>query len=144
MRKIIFGIVLTIPLLVFGQTSNPIIITWQANNYFPADFVGKAAATPNAPIIVSAELVQNGKLADLSKAEIKWFVDDSITATGAGIKTMSFAAKQGVSQETVRISITLAGKLFENSVRIPVIKPTITVISPLSGKEVKAGERADF
>ena len=37
-----------------AQTIQPkpeLIITWQANNFFPSDYAGKAWAAPNAPRI---------------------------------------------------------------------------------------------
>lgn len=145
MGKIIFGIFLVIPLFVFGQTVNPLIVTWQANNYFPADYAGKAAATPNSPIIVSVELIQKGKLADITGADIKWYADNSIIANGVGQKTASFAAAQnGNGYQNVRVLVSAGSASFENSVRIPVVKSSVVITSFLKNQSVKPGDEVVF
>lgn len=145
MGKIIFGVFLVIPLFVFGQTTNPLIVTWQANNYFPADYAGKAAATPNSPIIVSVELVQNGKLTDITGANIKWYADNSIIANGVGQKTASFDAEQNaVGYQNVRVLVNAGKSSFENSVRIPVVKSSVVITSSLKDRSVKPGDEVVF
>ena len=145
MKKIIFGALLFVQFLVFGQTTNPLIVTWQANNYFPADYMGKAAATPNSPIIVSVELVQKGKLADITGADIKWYADNSIIANGAGQKTVSFAATQSENgYQNVRVLVDAGNASFENSVRIPIVKPSIVITSFLKDQSVKPGDEVAF
>jgi hypothetical protein len=145
MIKTIFGALLIIPFIAFGQTANPVIITWQANNYFPADYGGRAAATLNSPVIASVELIQKGKLADITGADIRWYVDGSQIANGPGLKTASFAIAQNASgYQNVRVSVGIGAASFENSVRIPIVKPAITVVSPLLGGSVKAGEQVDL
>ena len=145
MGKIIFNVLLFVPLIVFSQTANPLIITWQTNNYFPADYMGKAAATPNSPIIVSVEMIQKGKLADITGADIKWYADNSIIANGVGQKTASFAvAQNGNGYQNIRVSVSVGNASFDNSVRIPIVKPSVVITSFLKNQSVKPGDEVVF
>ncbi len=145
MRKTIFGALLFLPFVVLGQTANPLIVTWQANSYFPADYTGKVAATPNSPIIVSVELIQKGKLADITGADIKWYVGNLIIANGVGQKTASFAATQsGNGYQNIRVSVSVGNASFDNSVRIPIVKPSVVITSFLKNQSVKPGDEVVF
>ncbi len=132
-----------IPLKSVAQTTvNPLIITWQANNYFPADYNGKALVTPNTLVIASAELVQNGKLADITGADIRWYVGNELAASGAGFKTLSFSAQQRpTGYQALRVSIKSGNSSFENSIQIPISQPNVVISIPSLGKTAKAGSQ---
>ncbi len=130
---------------VSGQASNPVIITWQANNYFPANYAGKAAATPGTPMIASVELIQNNKFTDLTQADIRWYVDGEMTASGMGLKTMSFSAKQRQSgYQTLRSVINVNTASFENSIQIPISQPSVIINIPSPDKTVRAGNQINL
>lgn len=141
----LMAIFLFAPLDSSAQTSDSLIITWQANNYFPADYPGKAAATPNSPIVASIEVIRAGKLIDITKSEISWFINNGLIANGIGTKTISFSAKQGTTgYETLTASVKIGENGIQNSVRIPISKPIVVISHPSSRESVKAGGRIEL
>ena len=128
-----------------AQTAAQVLLTWQADNFYPADFGGKAAATTGTPITVSAEVIQNGKLADLSKATFIWYVDEKLQSRGENLKETTFNVSKLVGDSYfVRVNIQSSeGGVFENSIRIPVSKPLVVLESPYPNQLVKSGEKAE-
>lgn len=124
---------------------NPLIITWQANNYFPADYAGRALVTPNAPIIASVELVQNNKFIDITQAEIRWYLDDNMIANGTGLKTVSFSAKQQTDGfQTLRVALKIKNTSLENSIQIPISQPAVIISFPSAQKTAAAGSQINL
>lgn len=133
---------------VFGQTAAPkteTILTWQANNYYPADYAGKAYATPNTPISVALELLINKKLQDLSSAEFIWYVDQEFLNSGKGLKETSFVVSRDDGQELfVRVVMQFNGERYETSTRVPVKPHTVVIDSPYPNQVVKSDSRLLF
>ena len=75
---------------VFGQTSPEFLISWKANTYVPADYQGKALATRGSQIEVAFELIDNGRIADVSSKEIRWFVNFNLADKGVGKQNFVF------------------------------------------------------
>ncbi|TSA45136.1 hypothetical protein D4R51_02400 [bacterium] len=142
---IFLGFLSIVPFFASGQTANPLIITWQANNYFPAGYNGKALVTPNTLVIASVELIKNNKLTDTTGTEIRWYLDDKIIASGIGLKTVSFSASQQQSgHQTLKASLRIGNDPFENSSQIRVVQPTVVISFPLPGRAVKAGSQVSL
>jgi len=141
----LIGIISALPSATIGQAANPAIITWQANNYFPASYAGKAAVTPGTLVIASVEIYQNNKLTDLIGADIRWYVDDGLAGGGTGMKTISFSAKQQQGgYQNLRVTANVGKVLFENSLQIPIFQPTVVISFPSPDKTVRAGSRIDL
>ncbi len=106
-----------------------VVITWQANNYFPAGFEGKSLPAPYAQVVASVELLEDNKLADLSQATVNWFVDDKFQKSGVGLKTFSFYTQQEDSgYVSVRAVIELqGGGGARGSLQIPIVAPTLVL-----------------
>ncbi len=113
----------------FAQTATgQVVITWQANNYFPANFAGKSLPAPYTEVVVSAELIQNNKLADISGADIRWFVDDEFLRSGAGLKTASFyTTQEDDGYASIRANVITKEGSFQGSLQIPVVSPEIVI-----------------
>ncbi len=130
---IILSLALFVSLAVISRSSaetvtGQVVITWQANNYFPADFSGKSLPAPYTEIVVSAELVQNNKLVDISGVEIRWFVDDKFLKSGAGLKTISFyAGQEDDGYASVRATVITKNGSFQNALQIPIVPPEIVL-----------------
>ncbi|MGC9603240.1 MAG: hypothetical protein ABSF47_02105 [Minisyncoccia bacterium] len=141
----LLGALFLFPFVVIGQTTNPVIITWQANNYFPASYTGKAAVTPGTLVMASVETYQNNKLADLTGADIRWYVDNELVGNGTGMKTISFSAKQQQGgYQNLRVSVNVGNAPFENSIQIPISQPTVVISFPSPDKTVRAGSQIDL
>ncbi len=113
------------------STNDQIILTWQANNFYPADFEGKAFPSPGSEVVVSLGVIKNGKLADLTSSSIAWSLDGNFMERGLGKQTFSFFAKKTSSgSETVRVSVENGNAPLEYSVNIPVVDPQVVVEIP--------------
>ena len=62
-----------------------------------------------------------------------------------GPKTVSFAATQSENgYQNVRVLVDAGNASFENSVRIPIVKPSIVITSFLKDQSVKPGDEVAF
>ncbi len=126
-----------------AQTPAQVILTWQANNFYPADYPGRALATPKTPVSVSAEVLRSNKFIDTSKANFTWLVDEKLLTSGVGLKEVVFnVSKAPGDSHFIRVSINLNNEAFENAVRVPVSKPVLVLDAPYPNALVKAGGKA--
>src|SRR3989338_7418753 len=106
----------------FAQNSNAqIILTWQANNFYPADYQGKPLATPNSRITVALEILKNNKFLNLNQANVFWLLDDKPIDNGRGLKEIGFVVKkQEGDNHVVRVTVQLENQKLESLIRIPI------------------------
>ena len=125
-----------------AQTPAQVILTWQANNFYPADYTGKALATPNTPVTVSAEVLRDGKLIDLSEGTFTWYVDEKFLNRTQGLKEILFTVKKPVGDSHfIRVTIQLGNSLFESSIRVPVSKHLVVLENPYPNQLVRVGSK---
>jgi hypothetical protein len=129
-----------------GAQSADLILTWQARNYYPSDYAGKALATRGTPISVAVELVEDGKLQDLSSANFTWYVDERIHAREVGRKEILFPVSNPVGDDHfVRVIVQRGGNSFESSVQIPVLRQELVLERPTAGGDfIRAGAKVVF
>lgn len=143
--KFLFSFLFVIAFIVFvflpypTRAENQIIITWQANNFYPADYPNKALATPNTPVTVAVELVSDNKLVDLSKINITWFLDENLLTRGVGLKETTFTVKKSVGDSYfLRVSLAMKNSTIDNSIRIPINDPVLVIKTSLPERKTKA------
>lgn len=130
------SLIITLGLLAISisQAQGPqgqIIITWQADNFYPADYKGKALAVNQNTVTVAAELLKNQKLQDLSKAAITWFLDDDFLNSGTNLKETTFRiTKTKGDSHFVRAVVSLGAEEFEGTISIPVFGPIVVIENP--------------
>jgi len=135
----------SLPLTAGAQTASQTILTWAANNFYRADFGGKTLVTPGTPLTVSAEVLQNGKITDLSEASFIWYIDEKLQSRGEGLKEISFTANKTVGDDYfVRVNIRSGENVFESSVRIPISSPVLVLRNPNPNGLIKSGEKAQI
>lgn len=122
--------------------------TWRAESFTPSWYAGKTYPTKGTPVRVSFELIDSGKIADLSNTIVRWYVDDTLAKNendGRGIKTLAFSVPDYAGQETqVRISIPSyrGGDSLNSIVHIPVQSPRIVIDAPYPDRQIAAGDTA--
>jgi len=137
---LITGYYLLIP--ANAQTPAQVILTWQANNFYPANYQSKPLASPNTPITVSAEVSNGGKLIDLSRANFIWYADGKIIGRGEGAKEATFNGQKTDGDDYfVRVVIDLNNNKFENSMRVPAVGQFIVIESSAAEKSAPAGSQ---
>lgn len=144
--KIIVPITVLVAAAISGQslaqTPNPVIITWQADNFYPADFEGRALPSPGTPIALSAEVMQNNKLLDLSQATFMWYVDETLIGRGVGLKETTFKMQKSPGDYSfVRVVVQTGNNSFESSLRIYAQAPTAVIEGNFPNQVVPAGSQ---
>lgn len=121
-----------------GQTTQQpqILLTWQALSYAPANYQGKVLPGPGSIITASVEIIDQGKIADLSKNIIYWYLDGSLVGSGVGKKTVNVRAPNRALQETeimVQIPGYKRGLLFKR-IALLVASPLAVIEAPYAGR----------
>ncbi len=138
-------VLLTFTNVSFSQSNTQVIITWRANNFYPANFSGKPLPTPGTPVILDAEILNAGKLMDLSQANFTWYVDEKIISSGQGLKETVFNGQKTEGDDYfVRVAIELNGNKFENSTRVPAASPFIVIENPNADKNISPKSQASM
>jgi len=128
-----------------AQTSPQFLVSWQAQSYVPSWYQGKILPVYKGPMEISFELIDNGKLADLSQTKIRWYVDDKLIkneADGLGIKSLKFNIPDYAGYETaVRIAVVdyKSGGLLDKIITIPVVGPEAVINAPYPDGKIRTG-----
>jgi len=144
MKKSIYPFTVLLGLLLVAtasaQTVSPqVILTWHANNFYPADYEAKPLATPNTPISVSVAVIKNSKLLDLSQATIMWYVDENLVNPGTDPEEITFTAtKSAGDAHFVRVKVITQTDSYDGSINVPVVNPQIILPVPYENQTVPA------
>src|SRR3989338_5029269 len=80
----------------FAQTATPsvpkLFLTWSSDTYVPPGFTGKVMPTANSKITASVELIDGGKIADISRQNVYWYLNNNFLNGGIGLQRISFNA----------------------------------------------------
>ena len=110
-----------------SQTNPDLMITWRANNYVPSNYEGKILPTPEASVNVSLEIINNGRMADISKNEIRWLVNSELKS-GIGLKNIEFSVDRFKNPQKIRVTImNFNGSNLEKTIFIPVAEPETVI-----------------
>lgn len=124
---------------VHAQGTPQLYITWEANNFYPINFEGRAFPSPGTPVTVSVEATIDGKVADLSKAEISWYKDGTRFDYGTGVKESSFTAEElDTNSHFIRVRAVIGSATVEKTIRIPVTKPIAVLEVPYPNRQIPA------
>ena len=114
--------------LVAGAQQAPeFMVTWKSGNYAPADYQGKIFPINSSTLEVAMELIDNGRLADLSANTIRWNVNGEFYKSGQGLKVISFTADGAKGDQTADISLTYRGKSLDKRVIIQLARPEVVI-----------------
>ncbi|MBI4992415.1 MAG: hypothetical protein HZB99_04325 [Candidatus Harrisonbacteria bacterium] len=140
--KILFLVTIYYLLIIdnaFAQTTPQLLISWKALSYVPAGYQGKIFPTNNTPVEVGFDVIDNGKVINLSKSEISWELNGKFLTSGIGLKTARF--NSGSQEQAVRITVLdYKEQNLTSSVIIPSLRPEIMIESKLLNKKIKFGK----
>lgn len=127
------------------QDNYSAIITWRANNYYPSDFLGKALPTNGTTVSLSAILLDNQKIQDVSSLPILWYVDGNFLNGGVGDYQTSFkVTKTAGDSHVVNIQIGTANQTVSASINIPVSNYEAVVNIPYPADTVSQNSTANL
>ena len=130
---------------VSAQSSPEFLVSWKAGNYVPSWYEGKVLPVVGALVDVNFELINAGKIVDLSQNTIRWYLNDELVkneSDGLGIKSLRVIVPNGGSGEiSVRITIIdHVADILDKTIIIPVVRPEAILDSPYSNNGIRAGQ----
>jgi hypothetical protein len=141
----LIGLISPIELIAHAQTESQFLASWQAKTYAPSWYQGKIFPLKDSAIEVSFELIENGKIADISKEKVRWYLNDKLYSNenkGLGRKSIIFLMPDysGRSAE-VRIEIFQyrEGKTIGKIIDIPSVSPEVVIDSPYPNNRINIG-----
>jgi hypothetical protein len=135
MRYLLFFIY-TVLFFGFALTTNAqsspsldIVLTWRAHTYYPANFNGKAEATPGAPVTIGLQVLKDGVIIDPAEMNFVWRLDGVVISRGIGLSYAEFfATATPNTHHEVRVSVSKKGNsLGEGFTTIPVRRPLLVL-----------------
>lgn len=115
-----------------AQQSAQVFITWEAQSYAPSWFRGKVMPTENSVISASLEVIDGGKIIDLSAKTIYWYLGNRLIENRRGIQRVKFNAPDFAPDlMDLRVQIPdYPGGLLLKEIEIPVVRPEAVIESP--------------
>ncbi len=123
------------------SASSEIMMSWRSNGFAPASYQGRVAAAGGGTVIILAEALVNGQPADLSRYEVRWYVNDELYETGFGLQAITVPI-QRFHQDSLDARVEIIGAPFTDtlkSISVPLTKPK-AVIRPISSPRLSEGE----
>ncbi len=111
-----------------AQTLPEFMLTWKAGNYAPSDYQGKTLPTDGTKVDVALELIDGGRLADLSTTKVRWLVNRKLSASGSGLKNFSFTVDRFRGDHAVEVTLVdYKGQNLTKRIVIPVVSPEVAI-----------------
>lgn len=148
MKKYFFVAGISLIMMVISgspvHAATEFMTNWQARTYVPAWYEGKVFPTYESDIMVSFELLEDGKIVDLSDTAVRWYVDGKLLKNelnGLGIKkVLVINKKYGGDVSEIRISIpNYKGSSQEKMITVPIKTPEAVIEAPYFKKRVEKG-----
>ncbi len=135
-NKILFLFLLSVFCFLFSvsltaaQTASQVLITWQAQSFVPAEYSGKILPTPSTNIKVSLEVIKENKIQDLSKINIRWYLDAKLLTQGLGLKETSFIVNKGATYSHFVRAVIMDKQEVSGTADILITNPKIVIKTP--------------
>lgn len=123
--------------------------SWSAKTYAPAWYTGKVFPVYQSFVTVAFELVENGKMVDLSKTIVQWYVNDTMLrneTNGLGIKKFTLYNQQ-YNGDIINVKIAIPnykGSALQKTIDIKVKNPEVVIDVPYFEKRVPKGDATVF
>lgn len=126
---LLFNLIGRLPAM--GASAPEIIVTWKTNSFTPSSYMGKALPSARSQINVALQLLDEDKMVNLSKNEIRWYINNQLLDSGSGLTNISFPAPSLGEQSLLLRVVIIDYKNDELNefVTIPIIKPEIVIVS---------------
>ncbi|MCR4275232.1 MAG: hypothetical protein NUV83_00540 [Candidatus Wolfebacteria bacterium] len=120
---------------VSAQSGYDFLTSWKADGFVPAWYEGKILPSRGSRVSISFELINNGKISDLSNTVVRWYINDNLVKNendGLGIKKYLFTVTDYPGNNTeVRIALPdYKGQSLNKIIQIPVVNPEVVIESP--------------
>lgn len=112
-----------------GQTSLELLVSWKSLSYAPSDYQGKILPAKDSAIILSFDLIDSGRIANISKNEVRWKIGTNVIDSGLGLKNNVFQISK-LSSENLTVSITVLNynsRNIQKTITIPIADPEVII-----------------
>lgn len=121
------------------------LISWSAQNYVPSWYSGKILPSKGTPVFVSFELIDNGKIVNLSKEKIRWYLNDKMMLnedSGLGVKSFYFINNNYYNQDIeIRISLPdYKNQPLNKIISIPVVSSDVAIDASYPNRQINTGK----
>ena len=110
------------------------LVSWRANSYAPEWYQGKILPNRQTLTQINFDLIDNGKIADISKTKIRWYVNNKLRINeqdGLGMQTLQFYPPWSiVVRDTTEIRIVVVdykGETIGKIINIPLAAPEVAI-----------------
>lgn len=116
-------------------------ITWKSEAYIPPSYRGKALATTRAPITIAFEITDGDRLVDVSRKEIRWFINNTFIQKGIGLQHIRYIPDNRIDDDFIfRIDIIdFNGEVLHYSYTIPTTHPRLVIDAPYTLDSLSVG-----
>ncbi len=127
-----------------AQVGPQFLATWRSHNYAPSWYAGKIMATRGSWVDVSFELINNGKVVDLSKNKVRWYVNDDLRRNeddGLGIKNFYFGVDK-LARDDIEVRIEIidyAENPIGKTIIISLANPEVVIDAPYPERKIPSG-----
>ncbi|MBI5306304.1 hypothetical protein HZB04_01840 [Candidatus Wolfebacteria bacterium] len=133
------------------QTSSKpeFLISWKTNSYAPSWYQGKIFPTRGSRVEAAFELIDNGKIVDISKNKARWYINDKLVLNeknGLGIKNYSFRAFDYPGQD-IELRIVIVDYKEEQiggMIIIPIVHSEAVIDAPYAAAKIFGGAVSSF
>ncbi len=125
------------------QAASPrprILLTWQARSFAPSEYLGKVLPGPGSTISASVEIIDQGKVADLSQYPVYWYLDGDFVTGEAGKKNVNLKLPNRASHGAeVRVEIPgYKGDTLSKTAVVQIAQPEAVIVVPYGGRAGKS------
>ena len=128
---VVFG--MGIAPLVEAQTSNAeTFISWRTNAYTPPGYPGRVIPAAGSSVLITAEVITGGRPVDLSKYEIRWFLNDELYQSSNGAQSIVVPVPE-LHGRSFDVRFEVIDAPFTNTdaiIQIPLGNPQVILSSP--------------
>ena len=122
-------------LAAHAATAPKLVLTWHAKTYAPTDFGGKVLPIASSNITAFLELVDGGRVVDLSGRTIYWYANDALMSNKIGTTSLGFRTPD-IAGGTIDLRVQIPnydGATLTKTVEIPVTDPLVVIDAPFPG-----------
>lgn len=114
-----------------AQAPLEFLVDWRANTYVPSDYQGKALPTRGSRVDVTFELIDGGRIANISNSEVRWFINFNIQDRGLDKNKFSFTHDPASNRNPViKIEVlNYKGQTLSHTFTIPISNPEVNIVS---------------
>jgi len=128
--------------IVQAENESDIILTWEADNFYPSDYQGKPKATPNSTINVSVLVIKNNQVVNTSNKNFVWLLDGKYLDDGYGKNKINFRVNKNRGQNhSITVRIKDGEEQLTKGINIPIKNPELIIDKKMPSNNISLGSQ---